>query len=346
MHKRLPIANPIISSTGVDAIMSVLCTDEKYNNYAINHYIQLIFHGSARYTDVNIMLFADTYEAICPPIIKCPLFHSMLLTKELIKKHWRNLTDFIEEQVDDGFYCIQPLNTKHIKCSGNYGGFDFHHPMLIFGYDRDKKTIDIADYFNDKSFSHYKVGYDEVNAAYNDWLMPFGEEPATCSFDHTVFVHKFSRTICFKLFEQIEYIAIDYEGIAQELSDYLSSTASRIENYPFMHTFFYGISCYDKLIECVARDVLDYRMPFLYVDHKTLMKLRLEIFYENGHIAGSMYDKLMIMNQDMIDQSMQIRNLFLKSKVVGKTSDRIIPLLADLKEKDKLFSAALLECLP
>ncbi len=329
MKNVLKVTDPPITTYPAIANILSLLWDRKDNimPWFADHFIQLIARPMHEDTFGDFYDHADmdTYYRI---IFGLPGLGWMRVNSETA--HYKVFSDYVEKQIDNGYALEACLDRYYFSFAEEYQNYHHVHSSLIYGYDREKDEIYIADFFSDDIYSgakyeHKIISYDALNAGMNnDGIINL----LKAWDDHYDFNLKLMRT---------------------EFEDYLNSTDSmnkfEFSNKDYNHVALFGLGYYEYLVDSFSqRDFIDTRMFHLLYDHKTLMAYRLEFLEKENVLPKDKIDELKMMNVELIEETKVLRNCVFKYHIKAgeKLKDNILYRIVNLRTKDETFVRAML----
>jgi hypothetical protein len=309
LQKVLPIADPPIKSYLHHAYgLSVLATSTKYLPWFYSNYIQLYF-------DVNFIenRYSDYFNFFYYPFneVNIPNLQTLKIDRSILENKDRLDVNFFMRLIDKGYYIYTFVDEYYIPNRLVYKKKNLTHDIFLFGYDSSKQFFNVLGFDQDLIFNVSTVSFKDFIEAhahgYNKdaWWTQF------------IFPTRLNNTI--------EY-PFNLELVTGLLEDYLESKDSniRLSMYYKPRNNIFGLKCYeyiDRFLQMVESGSfpIDYRVPCVLLEHKQIMKLRLN--YMNG---------LGIVESDVCKKYAQIetealiaRNLMLKAFITKDLS--IIP---------------------
>ena len=337
----LPIATPFITSyTNIASTFSIIgVQEEQIIPWISDHLIQLVGREEegkmidqwATFYDFATKDAIPAYEGI-PFISKCKFDRVALEISDFAL--------FIEEQINAGYYVHAYLDRYYLKVSNDYLKEHYNHQTFIYGYDRSKNEIYIADFYNQK-FDFVSVSYQDINLSYNTDIS-IKEEYINFWKNH-IYTSK-----------QLDYkYEINIDLLKLSLKDYIDRKDSFLKyEYTFTHRnvkTFFGLDFYNVLkIHCNKHtEFIDYRAFHILCDHKKAMKTRFDYLNNNNFINKSMTYKLNIDIEDLFGETIRLRNMVLKYNIQSdaRLHARIINNIAILENLDFRVSNELLNAL-
>lgn len=340
MKKEIELVNPPITSYSTIAnLMSLLWGHrEKTMPWICDNFIQLYS------TPVNESLiirkayfeqeWANFYDFVGTDNYllteQCPFVNTCKMDRRSLQIDV--FTDFLERQIDTGYYVEVLLDNYYISSSESFKSEHYTHQTLLYGYDNEAKTVFAADFYNHGKFVFTTISYNEVDEAYR-----------ACVFDKNTPMwktHIFSN----------RYVDYDYIPnlalMRTSLQDYLEGKDSFNKYFrSFDHRnmeIFFGLEYYDRLLRhCEEQKHLDRRAFHVLYDRKIIMKLRVEYLLLKNIIHSTNYD-ILEQADSLANISLVVRNLVIKSQLCpekgkAKLLTEIKLKLELMKEKDRVF---------
>lgn len=249
-------------------------------------------------------------------------------SKSLIKKYGVCLMDYIKYNIDAGNYIqyennvilLHPITDQRDK---------FHH-TLIYGYDDEKELFYVLQLV--------KGIPKEKTISYNDFM---SERNSRDNDEVVVMVLK----------PDMSTYMLTGEYIAEELSDYLLGidpqykVSFRVMNRPLI----FGIKILEYLLTEKGMEEFcnDLRIASLLAERAALMKNRMEVLRVKEILFQEDYDKYIGYAQALEKNTMILRNLVLKNKIVrGCVSQEIFyQYLTEVYETEKNFYPKLIHAI-
>jgi hypothetical protein len=309
----LPIAYPNITSyPSFASILSILACYKKTEAWIYNNFINLWGISELENGGGIPIRFSswDTRKI-------CPFLQYSNIEREVIKACYKNYVNFIISYISLGHYLFLSYDEFYISHSRNYKKKHFIHQLLIYGFNLNKETFNVADFFRHRKFSFEEVCFSDVEKAIENVAKLLAPS-------HDIFVDVLKYIDC-------EY-AFDNELEIKNLCDYLNSTNTYLSYeekalHPFEKRDFYlkkmvlGISNYGLVKDYLSKLILnkdlihDIRPFHVLWDHKVLMILRIKYLIENGLIPNSTI--LCERFKTICDLCLINRNFFIKYTITG-----------------------------
>jgi len=330
MSKLLPLEYPPITSYPIIANIFTVLWSRKNQilPWLADHYIQLhaTWHS---YGGMWFNFYDADFLYKIHPADYCPYILTQKIDKTSFKRIF-NLTDFIEEQINNNYYIIIYLNQFFLPFSQHFNIDNHMHPTFIWGYDRCKNIVHVSDFYDNGKYVSRIATYDEINKSYN--------------YDHLGSdVHQAFHTITLYKFVKSNY-RVNIDLLKQTISDYvmgIDSAHRYLNSVQFQYTNSktdnsdYGINCYNMLREHLdyygqAGEDIDVRAFHLLYDHKVAMQIRLQYLVESKYISVIDKNNLLSLCEKLIKDSVILRNLALKYKLCREKNT-----IAILNDKSK-----------
>ena len=318
-------------------LLSIIGDKEDEEAWIMNNFVNIRYNPVTKYDDFcrNDMWY------------NCYHVSENKFTKEFIDIFSDDPFELLKKMIDNGYYLYLFLNRRYIH---NYEReeYDFWHNPLIYGYDTDEGCVFIADFFRGGSISYEKCHIQEYINAY----------PYTDSEDE-FYYYVWNRALKKKRNYKFTFSKDDLKA---RLIDYINSTdfddhtyhvfdTNDTEEIEYFHIekgydYVTGIACYDEFVKALYNNELRYRPLHLLYEHKKMMCKRLLFLKKIGVIR----DISLLYNscEEMMNECLKMRNVFLKNVTVKNTSCRngdIIHSLEKIKRKDVEFTSKLIELL-
>lgn len=264
MKKTLPFVLPSIAHSPNDTyIMSILESNPIYLDWKMCNFLNIKY-------DLN-----TGSDNFCPRNMfdVCPYFTKKIITYNDILTNYLSFTDFCKESIERGYYLYVVLNQKYIK---NYHvDVDEDHNMFIYGYDEERRIMNVADFFFNGIYSLEEIDYVSIEKA----------------FLHLTDVEKFgdydyylNPELPYNLFS-LKNDTIDTYSIKKRIfsgvMDFINSNQPDIDKQIIEKgSFCYGAQCYDAIIE----SKLLIRPLKLFYDFFTIWDQRLSYLVSKGWI--------------------------------------------------------------
>lgn len=317
---------PITSYPSLANILSMVWSSKKNAQiWFFDHLIQIVFRSNHKYTllDYYDQADLDNYFSI---IYGMPNIGWMRGNSETTQ--FEKFTDYIEHQIDQSYGLEACLDRYYLESLNQNPREHFIHSSFIYGYDSEKKEVYVCDFWETGKYASRTFSYDEINNSMNN---------------DGIINH-------FKAYDS-DY-KINFELMKRSLEDYLYSRDSMFRfqssNREYNQDAIFGLECYNHLFHGFDKyGTLDTRSFHVIMDHKVMMKYRLEYLFKTGIISADSYSKLNEMNETLIKRATVLRSMVLMLNVCKSKMDisKIESGVKELRDLDEIFMKSLLECL-
>lgn len=349
----LPLKDPIMRTWPEhNFLVSVIRNKEGAYEWIMNSYIQACYF---QYEDQNTGLYYYRMDffpgAMHHQEINlydlCPFIEKSFITKEQLLNQYPSFTDFLIYAINNGYYVAKLLDQFFIpRMKGETG---FFHPNYVFGCDSEKQVVNIADNLDDGRFAFLEVPFDKINQS-------FGMDNI---YDRT---GRYHNTYLYKLRDYS--FRFDIRFLVATLKEYLLSENStdsfrkynniyKVNDYDELiwsgNKVLYGIGCYDFLIRILSdssgRIQKDWRSFCYLIDHKVILKLRIEYLARNGYLKNP--ETLLNEAESLLLDCNKCLGIFMKYLALddGKYIERIINYLEGIKVREKNLLETMVELL-
>lgn len=323
---------------------------KRYNNKNIDYWIISNFINT--YIDITLIdpdIPDDplVYEEFFRQSIwyDCPFIEQNKIDVGVVKHYWSgNFVEFCKKLIDLDYYIYADINKSIIP---NYNSTDnFVHNMLIYGYDAEKNTINIADYFRGRKFSFEECLEKELNDAF-DGLDKIGDYKR---FSNVNFIryrdeHNYNFSI-----SEIKSKLIDYRDSVDLIKKYHHSLFAY--EYRDSGKVYCGIKYYDALCEALILERPFSIKPFqLLVMNKSIMCKRISILQNEYFLTDKILEERA---NELLRKTIILRNLVFKlnykygeERILNDTDKTMLMgKIRVLQEEDYRFVSDLVKELP
>lgn len=340
MQKILPVEYPPITSYPMIATLFSILWPHKDQVFPwiYDHFIQLV---AIRNNALKRAIMNTFYEAV--PVQRahtattCPYIKMETLDRRTLFLQRVDFTKYVEHTLEHQQYMIPCLNHFHLNCHKGYQKTQHMHTVFIYGYDRSKEIIYIADFFDEGKYVEKTITYNELNKSYFEHCIA-EDDPVWMN---DILIYKY---------EPYDY-AFNHELLRQSVNDYINGCDSFNKyKYDFLYrnsSCNYGIDVYDVLIESVWFDKIDPRAFYVLYDHKKLMTMRIEYLHITGLLNKNIFTEMIKESQKIEQETQILLNLVLKNRIKRRPDIAltIIESCKRIREKDYEFMVKLLSVL-
>jgi hypothetical protein len=305
----LPVKDPPITSfPEIANSLSILWVNkEKILPWISDHYIQLMIRPQHPLTRSNFYDQADTDNYIIPGN-SCPFLGWLRINQTTA--HFNDFTEYIEHQINHGYYIEACLDNFYLSCSKKFNKMHFIHTTFIYGYDNEKKLIFISDFYDNGKYTRKTVSYDEVNKSIEN-------------VDYFIKLYKYEDFDYKMNLDLMKLFMEDYVNCRDSLRKFEFSSVS------YNKDILYGLKFYDYIIEVFCNeDDIDVRPFHVLYDHKIMMSIRIDYLKEISALKVGNIGQIISNNNSLIDESLNLRNMVIKYNITHNRD-----LLDNIKKK-------------
>jgi amino acid adenylation domain-containing protein len=318
-------------------LLSVILNHPESYAWFYNYYIQL----EAPPDGVGVRL--DFYTTLL--FKTCPFIYYQRMSRDLVAKKWRRISDYIIDCLDLGYYVYFLIDRFYIPEYAQYQKEHKIHDIFVFGYDLAGKSFNVADCFSGGLYRYAKVTFTQIENGYRN-------------------IHLTDRPDWFDGVELISYrdkfhYTFDINLMISFIKDYLSSTSTsqryKIPSEKYCaeglerKNFVYGLAVYQLLQDFMKkfRKDLNYDIRPFYVlwNHKTVMLDRIKYLAANNYLKNDAF--LTERYTKIAEAALNIRNLVLETMLTEnpKYVDFIIEKLGEIAIQERETLENMLESL-
>lgn len=333
MMKIIPVKYPEINVYNKYAnILSLISCDDNHYIWLCNNFIQLYL---PQYFDYGVLM--DFYMQRV--FDECPFIEYNHYTIDEVKGIQPNIIDFIIDNINYNRCLYFDIDKQFIP---EYDSTGIHN-IFIYGYDEERKILNVADNIFDGKYTCFEVGFDNLSNAFNNVKVNRVKD-----LNYTDRIDVFSRI------ENNSY-SIDIPKIKLTIMQYLSGEFEKEEytdpdprskiTWEFGYKHYAIIDMYIDYIMVNKNDYIDVRPFHLIYEHKKMMVMRMQYLTNNNIICDNidLGNKALLLEQ----QCVKLRNIVIKFNVSCNYSlmDKIRKLLKDIKCQELTLLNELLKLL-
>ena len=310
-----------------------------------DHYIQLIVKDDDPNNDW-ITFYDILFTDYVRPASRCPYFSMQVINRAIPYKELETFTDFVEMQINNGYYINVCLNQFHLQCSGAYNKHNYVHDTFIYGYDRGNNKIYIADFYDNQKYAFKTATYQEINQSN---MLDGIDIPYWAS---EIVLYKYDTSCPYQtntilLKQSLKDYLLGEDNLGKYIYTFDKYKCSDKCSDPNIKKPIYGVDCYDAISKhCLEfKKDLDAIALHLLYDHKTAMQIRLNYLYENNYLHVQGIETLMTLYAKLRDDTLILRNLSLKYKLHGSDEflEKLVAKCQTIKENDKKLTSEILQ---
>lgn len=253
--------------------LSILLTEPYYNNWVLNHVIQLVYDPKHS--------CAFDYHELLYHAWRC-LWVRRMYTRDF-ERHGEDPLSYVIAELKDEVYVIAWIDAFYIPGHAHYQKHHWQHGVLLYGFDEETRM------FQSLFFTDGNV-YREQSIAFDDF-----QQACIGELDETEAVYlefvRINRGAC------VDY---DFYGIQHKLRCYLESA-----QYDFDHDKYhyhatiesYGVAACRRLMEdfraaAESGTPIDLRYAYVFFEHKKVMMYRIKMILEEYPIPNYPFDAM------------------------------------------------------
>lgn len=330
----LPIVYPPITSfPAYSSVLSILWNFKKTKDWIYNNFVNLWGTNEISQGGGVPISYSSWWT-----MRLCPFINYGQVQRDVAKAHYPNTTDLLLSYITLGYYLYCSYDMYYISHSRHYKKNHKYHQLFIYGYDKERKTFNVSDFFYNGKLSFEEVSFEEVEKAIDS-------------------VEEFINPLPDFFIDTLKYVDIDYNLntilLKKNLTDYVNSTNTYLsyedkilceieKKYLLENKIVFGIANYDLIIECLIdllngkdKIFIDIRPFHVLWDHKVLMSMRIKYLTENHIIKDdrNLYNRY----EEIKNICLMNRSLFIKyyKKKDNGILNRIIENLNIIKCEEK-----------
>ncbi|WP_150273164.1 hypothetical protein [Paenibacillus tepidiphilus] len=328
MKTILPVTYPPITSfPHIANILSFLWVNEdKVLPWLCDRYLQLTIRPYHPMTRADFYEQADTDNYIIPGY-SCPFFG--WLRNNQTTAHFVKFTDYIEYQINQGYYLDACLDNFYLRCSLSFEKEHFIHTTFIYGFDNEKELIYISDFYDNGKYVRETASYEEINKSIE-------------GIDYLINLYKYQDFNYIFNINLLKTFIEDYINCRDSLKKFEFSCAS------YNRDNLYGLNFYDYIIDVFCKEnKLDLRPFHIIYDQKVMMRIRLGYLFKLNIFDNKVILELKERNDVIIKNSIILRNLAIKYNLTydNRLIHKIIDKCNSIKISDQDLMMDLLNCL-
>ncbi|NEW04851.1 hypothetical protein GK047_02305 [Paenibacillus sp. SYP-B3998] len=342
---QLPVMNPPIRGYLRWAyLLSITSRYEKTLPWYHSNFIQL--SCTKYFLEDKIEYFFDFYRGIPnelnynnPFLLTCSVNYDILS----FLKQQDDIISFFVNQIRSGYYCVAFLDESRIPHSSTYKNEavpSFPHHVLLYGYDANARTFQIAMFDQSFIYRMLELSFDDFFEAYQSMNnLIVSKERA----DHHSYFYKFDDS---------KHYEFDKTVVVSQIKDYLASetTCNRInynaydlafglEVYEYLKKFLWALK--ENNPSLASRPVL--RTIHVLLEHKKLMVDRIKYMEEIGVMKRD--EELLKGFEELTAKVEVIRNNLIRG--IRRPGTDIIPKVVaevdNIREKEEVLMTRLLQ---
>ncbi|MWC29592.1 hypothetical protein [Paenibacillus sp. MMS18-CY102] len=320
MNKKLYTSKPVVSAFPIFAnVLSIITKHKDAQNWIFSNFI----HVSS-----SPKLYSLTFYDCWNYVRNCPLLIHNTVDRWIIEEKWKNdINAFLIDAINHESYAYFYLDEAKLKnTSVSQMVESFTHDVMVFGYDLQEKTFNIAGNLINGKYVESTCTFDEMELAFahanlsNDWF-------------HGIKLLRVNEN---------EQYRIHKPTIKQAFSDYCNSVniAQARGNLNLVDEVF-GLEVYDILIEYIEKSCKENSfelnfMPFYFMwEHKDCLLARFDYLIQEGILQqNETSDHIRNELSHLVQRALILRNSIYKYALLNDQSK----LLQGIKRLEEMRS--------
>ena len=246
-----------------------------------------------------------------------------------------SFSTFVKEEINNGNLVEVLADIFYLKGTGAYNKEHFMHEILILGYDDEKDTFIIRDYYR-RVFREIEVSQSQI--------VPF----ENCSY--------YGDNVVIKLYRKKDnYFPFDSKSFVLQLKDYYDSINPFYRISCVHGTYFepwekaFGMEVYDRIIDYLeAFDSIDYRPLRMIQEHFNGMQIKLNYIKKQHYMDLNCLDETINYYTESANKAEKMVRLALKQTIVSndkkeQIKQRIISQLKELIDSERIYLKVFLD---
>ena len=322
--RTLDLAKPILRTWSSEShFESILLLQNGAMEWLFDSYVNLLgylnYHTQAGQLSFIPRVIPSTSNMSLSTWVRCPFLDFHYVSHNYVRNKFKDILEYIMYAIEEDYYIYLNMFQRDLSIRM---GTDIHK-TFVYGYDRNKRILYVADHYDHGKYALAELGFDEFLKAYE--LTYWTSESCKLINKDVDFIWE-KEVIVIAKSKAFEY-GFNREWFKLQLQDYLDATyrlhcVAAIEEGEGYETYF-GINNYDlamdyldMLMQNEREAAKDWRIFTLICDHKKLYKMRVDFFRERG--ICSISDEEMVKYDKVLKSSEIVLNLFLKYIKSGK----------------------------
>lgn len=277
--RQLPIQlqPPITSYPEHAYLLSVLAVSDDYLPWFFSNFIQLMAVKAPQ----DSRYWFDFYVPCRDHALEVnPCIHLQKWNRDSLDAYKLDIIDLLMDSIDLGYYIYLYVNEYYIPGSPAYLIKDLSHGNMIFGYNMEDRTFQMAGFLKNLKFTSIEVDFETLEKAFKD-------NPTIEDFELKMYLFKRREKVNFEF---------DLQHVVMLLEEYLASANSSERERTFQNPLYkqpleghFGKEVYvcmkkDLQDECERDGTLLVRPMHILWEHKNSMLLRLRYLEQNRDV--------------------------------------------------------------
>ena len=166
----LPMYNPIFKTWGDCHLMSIISDLPHAKEWIAETFIQIfgftfLLKGQKKPPNYHFLNLHNPYSFLYPGNAWdiCPFIQKLIFSRKMVSQIYGDVESFIENMISNGYYIALYLNRIFEP-----NQYDPGHFGMIYGYDKSRRLIFLADHYTLGKYDYYTVDIEKIQKAYND----------------------------------------------------------------------------------------------------------------------------------------------------------------------------------
>ncbi|MGG4094491.1 hypothetical protein [Paenibacillus lautus] len=319
----LPVKYPPITSFTKHAnILSIISTNDNYLDWFLSNYIQLWYRHDMKIMDFYMPALKDN----------CPLLYTQRINRDFVNTSInKDTVEFFIDSIKTGYYISVVLDEYYIPPSRSYNKRHHPHETLIYGFDTEKETFNVADFYMNRKYQYETISFNELRNSYS---------AVTDSMDYlgAIYFHKIGNSNNYTFNINLVHVMTRHYLKGENSSKFFSKyETAKTNGWEFGYNIYPYIFEHIKLLE--NNEKANVRMLHVLQDHKKCMEMRIKFLLEKSYIKNHAYDFINL-SSNLTRKALILRNLGIKNNI--KCSKKIIQEMKETLKDIQLMEKELL----
>jgi hypothetical protein len=346
---------PLTTFTGYADPLAILCSFDEGQDWVYSHYIKIQVNDivNRKNNPDNLMEFApftssffndfDTRKqanVVADNIFlggeRCPFFNVFEIPNDYVNAIDGAFVDFIKRTIDGLIYLYAYLDISKIPVYRTTEPLG--HQLLIYGYDDDTRTINFADFVDNRRYTFTTCSYDEIEAAYKGISKLFLPIVKSVALVQHIGYGAYTFDMSYVQDSVHEYLSPD-QKVTERQNNYTMSIFAPVS---WQTETYMGVDVYGYFAKFIAQEFelgktyIDERLFHAMYDHKEMMIKRMEHFLKKGYLSVGMRSLHERYKTEVKDRMQSVRNSVVKHNMSGRTDslDYVRKLLPEIRETE------------
>lgn len=274
---------------------------------------------ASEFVNLDIVKFAQRYH-IEPQNIHSPGIQTYTLPRKFVLDFF-DIIDLIKYFITNSMYLKIYVKREYIRKHN----MTSTHQMFVYGFDDEKQTVNVADYFSGTKYEYTECSYEEIRIAFKnaeDYLML---DDGICYENEN-----YSLVVAFKYNDHFEYV-FSLEKLVHDIDFYIKERDFTLNYRPKIHntkdesySYVTGNEIYTILEKYILTRIdksewIDKRQILFLKDHKLALKDKILYLERKGLVETTLHEEI----DFLINSSSLLSNWIMKYNMTRgkKTAD-------------------------